>query len=316
MRRWSFVTVDVFTTRPLEGNPLAVVPDAAGLDDAEMLSLAREFNLSETTFVLRREASVERERGIRTRIFSTRAEMPFAGHPTLGTAAVLRQQGAGDDVALELNVGTVPVRFADRGGRPFGEMTQKDPTFGQLHEPAQVAEALGVRVSDLDPELPVQTVSTGVPFAIVPFARLATLQQWAPEWGRMDRYLRGTDAQYFYAVCRETVDRAAQLHARMIFYGGEDPATGSAAGPATAWLVRYGRAASGAPLEIEQGIEAHRASRLSARADLTDGRVTNVRVGGFVVPVTTGEIRLGEEKGEAGAARAVRRRPDPGRRSA
>jgi trans-2,3-dihydro-3-hydroxyanthranilate isomerase len=120
MRRFSFATIDVFTTTPLEGNPLAVLPDATGLTDAEMLAIAREFNLSETTFVLRREKSVERTRGFRTRIFSTREEMPFAGHPTLGMAAVLRGQGAGDEVVLELNVGPVPVRFSDRGGRTFG----------------------------------------------------------------------------------------------------------------------------------------------------------------------------------------------------
>ena len=292
MRRLRFATLDVFTTRPLEGNPLAVFPDAAGLTDAEMQAIAREMNLSETTFVFRRDPATERARGIRTRIFTTREEMPFAGHPTLGTAAVLRELGAGDAVPLELNVGTVPVRFTDRGGRPFGEMTQIDPTFGQVHDRARVAEAIGVPAEELDPKLPIQTVSTGNPIAIVPFVRLSTLTAWAPDWNRMERYLRTTDARFFYAVSRETVASDVQLHARMIFYGGDDPATGSAGGPAAAWMVRNALVPSGAPVEIEQGLEIHRPSRISARADLEGDTVTNVRVGGFYALEIDGEFRL------------------------
>lgn len=292
MRRFPFATVDVFTTQALEGNPLAVFPDASGLTDSEMLAVAREFNLSETTFVLRRDASVERSRGIRTRIFTTREELPFAGHPTLGTAAVLRGAEARNEVTLELNVGTIPVRFSDRSGRAFGEMPQADPTFGRVHDRARVAEAMGVPVEELDGTLPIQTVSTGNPIAIVPFVRLATLQQWAPDWNRMERYLKGTDARFFYAICRETVAHDTQLHARMVFYGGDDPATGSAAGPAAAWLVRNGVFASGHEVAIEQGLEIHRPSRMFASADLSGGKVGHVRVGGFFAPVIRGELTL------------------------
>ncbi|MCI4322997.1 MAG: PhzF family phenazine biosynthesis protein [Thermoplasmata archaeon] len=292
MRRLPFATIDVFTTRVLEGNSLAVLPDAQGLTDAEMLAIAREFNLPETTFVIRRDEATERAKGIRSRIFTTREEMPFAGHPTLGTAAVLRSLGAGDEVSLELNVGTVPVRFSERDHLPFGEMTQLDPTFGAVHDRGRVAETLGVPVGELDPEVPIQTVSTGNPVAIVPFLRLATLQQWTPDWGRMERYLRGTDARFFYAICPETVDPEADLHARMPFWIGDDPATGSAAGPAAAWMVRNGRAPSGSTVEIEQGLEVHRRSRISARVDRTGGQLTNVRVGGHFVPVSRGELTL------------------------
>jgi trans-2,3-dihydro-3-hydroxyanthranilate isomerase len=292
MRTFPFATIDVFAARPLEGNPLAVIPEAAGLADAEMAALAREFNLSETTFVFRRSAAVEQLRGIRTRIFSTRGEMPFAGHPTLGTAAVLRGLGAGDEVRLELNVGPVPVRFVDRGGRPFGEMTQPEPTFGQVHDRDRVARAMGVRPSDFDPNLPIQTVSTGIPFAIVPFAQLSAVQSWTPDWNRLEAYLKGTDAEYFYVVCRETVGADVHLHARMVFYGGDDPATGAAAGPTAAWAVRNSLAAPGATVEIEQGLEAHRPSRISIRADLEHGKVSNVRVGGYVSPVARGELKL------------------------
>ncbi len=151
---------------------------------------------------------------------------------------------------------------------------------------------MGVPPTELEKDVPIQTVSTGIPFAIVPFARLATLQQWAPDWNRMERYLKGTDTQFFYAVCRETVAPDAHLHARMVFYGGDDPATGSAAGPAAAWMVQHQLVASGSRVEIEQGIETHRPSRISARADLSGGKVTNVRVGGFFAPVVQGELRL------------------------
>ncbi len=292
MRQVAFATVDVFTTRQLEGNPLAVFPDGRGLTDSEMQAIAREFNLSETTFVLRRDESVERVRGIRTRIFTPREELPFAGHPTLGTAAVIRDLGAGDEVVLELNVGTVPVRFSDKGGRTFGEMTQVEPIFGSVHDRGRVAEAMGVPFEELDGTFPIQTVSVGNPVAIVPFVRLAALLHWAPHWNRMEEYLRATDARFFYAICRETVAPEARLHARMVFYGGDDPATGSAAGPAAAWMVRNGLAAPGSTVEIEQGLEIHRPSRMFARADLSDGKVTNVRVGGFFAPVLQGELVL------------------------
>src|SRR5438309_8740668 len=123
-RRLSFISVDVFTAVPLEGNQLAVFTDGRGLSDAEMQAIAREMNLSETTFVLPRDPAVERERGVRVRIFTVGEELPFAGHPTLGTAMVLRKAKA-SEVVLELNVGKVPVRFVETPGQPvFGEMTQ------------------------------------------------------------------------------------------------------------------------------------------------------------------------------------------------
>lgn len=287
-----FARIDVFSSTPLEGNPLAVITDARGLSDDEMLAIAREFNLGEATFVFPRDRTVEQARGIRTRIFNKEEEMPFAGHPTLGTAAVLRGLGAGDLVTLELNVGSIPVRFSSRSGQPYGEMTQADPTFGQVHDRARVAAALGVPVSELDASLPIQTVSTGNPVAIVPFAHLETLQRWVPRWDRMQDYLRGTDAKFFYAISRETVAPEVQVHARMVFYGVDDLATGSAAGPLAAWLVRNGRIPPGSPIQIEQGLEVRRPSRLFAQADRVGEDVSNVRVGGFFVPMLRGEMDL------------------------
>jgi hypothetical protein len=131
----SLVQVDVFTATRLEGNALAVVLDGSGLSDRQMQAFAKETNLSETTFILPREAATERERGVRVRIFTVSEELPFAGHPTLGTAFVLRGRGGAAEVRLDLQVGTVPVRFEDADGKPsFGEMTQVDPKFGAQHD--------------------------------------------------------------------------------------------------------------------------------------------------------------------------------------
>ncbi len=250
-RRLQIVQVDVFTDRALEGNPLAVFTDAGTLTAEQMLALAREMNLSETTFVIPRDAAVERARGVRVRIFTVAEELPFAGHPTLGTAAVLRERDGAREVVLDLDVGPVPVRFEDGAGPVTGEMTQVEPVFGRRHARRDVARALGVGEDALDPALPIQTVSTGVPFAIVPLRSLAAARTLRLDWHTADAYLSGTDAKLFYVVCRETVDPDARLHARMPFYGGEDPATGSAAGCAAAWMVANGVAASDERVMIE-----------------------------------------------------------------
>src|SRR5580765_1996498 len=162
-KRYSFVQLDVFSSRAFEGNSLAVFPDGRGLSDAEMQSIAKEMNLSETTFIFPRDPATERERGVRVRIFTVEEELPFAGHPTLGTAFALQNRSAKNEVALELNVGRVPVRFEQASGQPiFGEMTQVDPVFGIVHEREALARATGLNPDDFDPSLPIQTMSTGL----------------------------------------------------------------------------------------------------------------------------------------------------------
>ena len=291
-RKFGFVWLDVFAKTPLEGNQLAVFPDARGLSDEEMLAIARETHLSETTFVFPENDAVDLEHGFKTRIFAVFGEMPFAGHPTLGTASVLSRLKGRAEVALRLKVGRIPVRFTERNGHPFGEMVQNDPEIGATHDARAVARALGVPVEVLDPKLPVQTVSTGVPFAIVPFRSVGTLSQIRPSWDAMEEYLRGTDAKFFYLLSRETVDRSAAAHARMIFSGGDDPATGSAAGPAIAWMVVHGLVPPGQSVMIEQGLEVHRRSSIYVRADLRDDHPVNVRVGGHCAPVIEGQLEL------------------------
>jgi trans-2,3-dihydro-3-hydroxyanthranilate isomerase len=291
-RSLSYITLDVFTSTPLEGNQLAVLTDARGLSDAEMQALAREMNLSETTFILPRDAATEKERGVRVRIFTTDEELPFAGHPTLGTAMVLHNNGGGQTVNLDLNVGKIPVQFTTRDGLPFGQMTQRDPQFGQRHMREDVARAAGISVSDIADDVPIQTVSTGNAFAIVPLKSLAVLQNLAPAWAPMNEYLKKSDAKFFYFVSRQAVNPEAMLQARMIFYRGEDPATGSAAGPCAAWAVQYGVIPAEKQELIEQGVEIQRRSRIYVMAGKEDYKVVNIRVGGHAVEVSRGQLSL------------------------
>lgn len=291
-RRFAVIQMDVFAAKPLEGNPLAVFPDAHGLSDAEMQALAKEMNLSETTFILRRDASTESQKGVRVRIFTVGEELPFAGHPTLGTAFVLRGESGAMDVALDLNVGKIPVSFEQKDGMAFGEMRQRDPEFGAQHDRDAVARATGLSVEDLDNELPIETVSTGVAFTMVPVRRLSVMQNLRIDTARAADYLEPTGSKFFFFVSRETVDPAARLHARMIFYNGEDPATGSASGCAAAWMVQHGVAKPDERVLIEQGVEMKRPSRIFVRAKKSDHGVTEVRVGGNAVEVMRGEITL------------------------
>ena len=256
-----------------------------------MQSIAREMHLSETTFVLPREPGVERVRGVRTRIFTPVEELPFAGHPTLVTAWVLRGRTE-DEVSLDLNVGRVVVRFSRREGELFGEMVQPEPEWGQVHDASKVADTLGISPDEIDPEAPIETVSTGNAFAIVPLKSIRGLRERRPDFARMDDYLRGTDAKFFYLVSRETEDPQARLHARMIFSAGEDPATGSAAGPTAAWMLRYGWVEPEEQVWVEQGIEIARPSQIFIRAGGSRERPQNIRVGGFCFGVIKGELVL------------------------
>jgi trans-2,3-dihydro-3-hydroxyanthranilate isomerase len=292
-RRLAMAQWDVFAARPLEGNSLAVFLDARGLSDAEMQSIAKEMNLSETTFIFPGDAATERERGVRVRIFTVQEELPFAGHPTLGTAFALRGKSGAKEISLDLNAGKVPVRFEETAGQPaFGEMTQPDPKFGMQHDCEAVARATGLRVEDFDSALPIETVSTGVPFTVTPLKSLAVMHRLRIDPGRAAEYLEKTGGKFLYFVARETVDPAAHLHARMLFYGSEDPATGSAAGCAAAWMVAHRVAEPDQHVLIEQGIEMLRPSPIFVRASRHDNRIVNVRVGGSAIEVMRGEVFL------------------------
>lgn len=294
MRRVPYVLMDVFTSKPLEGNQLAVITDARRLNDSEMQRIAKETNLSETTFILPRDAATEKKDGVKVRIFTTAEELPFAGHPTLGTATVIRGESGAARVELDLKVGKIPVTFEDcaSGGPAFGEMRQRDPEFGPTHARETIAAIGGLSPDDIRDDVPIQTVSTGLAFTIVPLKSLAAAQRLRLDPRLAEEYAGHSDGRFFFWVATETVDPKAKLHARMIFYNGEDPATGSASGCCIAWAVRYGVVNSGERVMIEQGVEMNRPSRLYVRADKNGDSAANVRVGGSAVEVARGEFLL------------------------
>jgi trans-2,3-dihydro-3-hydroxyanthranilate isomerase len=296
---YDFCLVDVFAERPLEGNALAIFTDARGLSTEEMQALARETNLSETTFILPRDPEIEHERGIQVRIFTVQEELKFAGHPTLGTASWLYWNHPdlrhAETITLDLPVGPIPVRFTlpkhDEQG-VFGIMKQNDPIFGAVHDRAAVAAAIGLTPDDLDPNHPIQTVSTGMAFCIVPLRSLEVAARLQIPQPSARQYLERSDAKFFHCITPADPASGAQWHARMQFYNGEDPATGSASGCAIAYLVRHGLVRSGQPIVIEQGIEMLRPSRIHVSATLDNATVTKVFVGGRTIPVATGRFFL------------------------
>jgi trans-2,3-dihydro-3-hydroxyanthranilate isomerase len=291
-RTLKFVQLDVFTSRRLQGNPLAVFPDARSLASEEMQAIAREMNLSETTFIVPRDPETEREEGVRVRIFTVAEELPFAGHPTLGTAAVIRAATGADEVRLQLDAGMVPVSFRQDDEGLFGEMRQQDPRFGATHTRAAISAASGVPQDYIAADLPVQTVTTGLPFTIVPVRDAASIRKLRVNVQRAEEYLKRTKGGFFYWVARESTSPWVRLFARMLFYGGEDPATGSAAGCCAAWAVKHGVVPPGESALIDQGTECGRPSRLFVRAERDGNQIVNVRVGGHVVEVARGELFL------------------------
>ncbi len=305
-RRFRFVHIDVFTSKPLAGNPLDVFLDASGMSDAEMLAVTRETYLSEATFVFPRDAATERERGIRVRIFTPEGEVPFAGHPTLGTATVLRSLRLASsppndsaradlaEISLDLNVGKIPVTFRQGStGQAFGEMRQVPPSFGAVHDKETVAKLHNLSSDDIADYGPIQTVSTGLPFAIVPLKRLAALEALRIDTERMNAYVANQESNFgFYYVTRDTADAEVGIRARCLYVGGEDAATGSAAGCLAGWLVRYGVAAPDQLQHIRQGVEMKRPSDIFVQAGREAERIVNVRVGGYAVQTMEGELFL------------------------
>jgi len=301
-RRFPYVQIDVFTSQRLAGNQLVVFTDARGLTDSDMLALARETTLQETTFVFPREPATERRDGIKVRIFSPEGELPFAGHPTLGTAAVLRMAGAPPSVShdgsstliIDLKAGKIPVAFRDDATGAFGEMTQLDPIFGKTHDRTQVTPLLGLHPDDLDPDLPIETVSTGLPFVIVPIRTLKALQSLRLDFDKNDAFLKaaGENAVDFHYITRDTADPKVRLRARNIDRIGEDPATGSASGCTAAWMLKYGVTKPDEQVLIRQGIEAHRPSEIFVRASKTADHIHTVRVGGYSIKVMEGTLLL------------------------
>lgn len=287
--------LDVFAEMKYAGNQLAVVRNAEGLSTTDMQNIAREMNYSETTFIL---SDWEKNGGYDVRIFSLDEELPFAGHPTLGTAFIIQQYLIGSEVRevrLNLAVGQIPVTFKYINGRPeVLWMKQIAPSFGDQFEASAVAAALNLEESMIDKRFPIQEVSTGLPFIIVPLISLEAVKAC-----RIDRvgYLKLVDqaeAKSVFVFCPETYQPANQLNARMFddYHGiAEDPATGSANGCLAAYLVKhrfFGK--SEIDLRVEQGYEIGRPSILMLKAALQGDNQISVEVGGKVFLVATGEL--------------------------
>jgi len=303
-RTYEFVQLDVFTQTPLAGNPLAIFSDARGLNDDEMQALAREMNLSETTFIFPRDAATEARKGKKVRIFTVEQELPFAGHPTLGTGLYLyasesNQKSA--EITLDLKAGKIPLRFSansenagrDRvDGQVFGEMRQRDPEFGNPLSRDDVARVIGIAVDEIASDWSIQPVSTGLTFTIVPFRNRQTLSDLKFSYSQAAEFLKKTGANFFYFLCPERREGQLEARARMFFYGGEDPATGSAAGCAASWMVQHGVARSDEQVVVRQGVECRRPSEMHVRATREGERVTNVRVGGYAVEILRGTVVL------------------------
>ena len=282
--------VDVFARERYTGNQLAVVESEGTTGDGEMQAIAREMNYSETTFIKSREDPY------RVRIFTPEAEVPFAGHPTLGTAHVVRERvadGRPEEVTLELNVGEVPVEVRERDGRETLWMTQQPPEFGDELDHGRLAGVLGLSADRLDTDWPVQVVSTGLPTILVPLVDRGALTDIDPDREAYDDLTGDREAKLVHAFCADPRDPGNDLAVRMFApaYGvPEDPATGSANGCLAAYLARHAYFGSGVvDARVEQGHEVGRPSLLYLAA--TDrGDDVRVEVGGRVVDVARGEL--------------------------
>jgi len=293
MAQQRFLIVDVFAESRWAGNQLAVVLGAGGLETEEMQAIAREFNFSETTFVLAAEPGV---RGWPVRIFTPQHELPFAGHPTLGTAWVIRSEllgGGADRIDLDLPVGTIPVTPAAEIGAEVLWMRQVPPRFGARVAPEAIAAALGLAPEDVDAELPVEEVSTGIGFLITPLTSLSALRRAKPDTAACAALLEGGMAEDVLILAREGRDPSHRLSVRVFAASHgvpEDPATGSANGCLAGWLSRH-RALGDARVDVTvgQGHEIGRPSLLRLRA-WPEGETIAVEVGGRVVPVAAGRL--------------------------
>jgi trans-2,3-dihydro-3-hydroxyanthranilate isomerase len=283
-----FTIVDVFAEQPYAGNQLAVFRGAAGLSDEQMQTLAREMNFSETTFIL---SDTPRDGGYDVRIFTVEEELPFAGHPTLGTAYVIRRDiAAADQIVLNLKVGQIPVDFMPDG---LVWMQQKPPTFGEIYDPEQVAPLIGVNADDIDTRFPIQIVSTGVPFPIIPLKTREAVVRARLNNGMYHEWRTATGRDKVFLFCAEPYDSDNHLNARMFWGSGEDPATGSANGCLAGYLVKHRYFGTDSiNVRVEQGYEIKRKSVLYLRAapNTDDPNVIDVRVGGRVQNMASGRL--------------------------
>ena len=294
MVKHTFYIVDVFAEEKYAGNQLAVVRDAGGLTERQMQQIAKEMDYSETSFIL---SDVERNGGYDVRIFTPKAEVPFAGHPTLGTAYIIQRELIKkpiDKVILNLKVGQIPVSFERKRDRAeLLWMKPIEPIFGEIFEAGEITQFLTVRREDIDDRFPVQQVSVGVDFIFVPLKTLDAVRRAGVIKDKLFDWVRSKQAKTVFVFCPETYKPQNQMNVRFFadYYGiPEDPATGSANSCLAGYLVKHRYfGADEIDIRVEQGYEIGRPSLLYLRAKEKNGKI-EVFVGGKVVVVAKGEL--------------------------
>lgn len=292
---YEFYIVDVFTDQKYSGNQLAVFTEADDIPEEDLQKIALEMNYSETTFIY---SSSERNR-FKTRIFTPLAEVPFAGHPTLGTAWVIQNilqvENANftneSSLILDLPIGDIPVKFKEDGSL---WMKQLNPVFGKTVSHDEAAKVLGLGFEELDLSFPVQTVSTGLPFALIPLKSLDAIKSINLNRTLEKGFLSQLEAMFTFVFTRETYSKEHQINARMFAEEigvPEDPATGSANGCLAGYMSKYSYlGSSDVDCIVEQGYEINRPSHLYLKASKVNDENISVDVGGKVVLVAKGEL--------------------------
>ena len=296
----TFYTCDVFTDKRFGGNQLAVFPEASSIPDDLLQPIAKEFNFSETTFVYPPKNPKNTNR---IRIFTPGGELPFAGHPTIGTAFVLAAIGSipaqqETNIIFEEGVGNVPVKILSRNGIPdFMELSAAQmPEFLNAPSGADIAKFLSMPEHDLDNRFPIQSVSCGVPFLFVAVTTRSSLQRIRVQTELMNQTLSKSSAKDVFVFTTDTEQADFDFHARMfapLIGIPEDPATGSAAASFAGYLAALDTAENGTlKWKIEQGFEMGRPSLLYSEADKKSGKTVAIRVGGRAVMVCKGEMEI------------------------
>jgi trans-2,3-dihydro-3-hydroxyanthranilate isomerase len=294
MAKYQFYIVDVFAEEKYAGNQLAIVRDAVGISDSQMLQITKEMNYSETTFIL---SDQPREGGYDVRIFTPAAEVPFAGHPTLGTAFVIQREimkEPAETVILNLKVGQIPVSFSHSDGRPdVLWMRQIEPVFGRTIVYTDISEVLSLDGGDIEERFPIEEVSTGMFFVIVPLKTLDAVKRAKVATDKYFQLIENLQAKAILVFCPQTYNHDNDLNVRVFcdFVGiPEDPATGSGNGCLAAYLVKHRYFAKDQiDIRVEQGYEISRPSLLYLRAENTQGKI-DVSVGGRVVMIAKGQL--------------------------
>lgn len=293
----NYFLLDVFTSQPFGGNPLAVFPDAEGVPASAMQAIANELNLSETTFIQKRRSAGS---DCTVRIFTPRQELPVAGHPTIGTAyAVLKHRllepANSDRLVFDEGIGAISVEFERRESGPAGLwMHLPVPEFREVLEKKTVARLLSLGEREISADYPVQVVSSGLPVVLVPLNSLDSVRNASVRAERLESELRHIDCKEFLVFTRETENPESSVHCRVFAPRlgiPEDPATGSAHGPLGGYLFRHGLS-EGSRIVSEQGLEMGRPSRIEVRVRARGEEITDILVGGDCVEVGTGSMRL------------------------